>query len=367
MASMSLGAVRLQQEFLAQSDPPAREDIARLRQYIERELKKADRRLGTFRTALVIATSGTAAALAEASGHARKAKVKKTLEKKRLEHVGKLVAAAGEVHELANKMAKMRDADRAAIPGIGPRRSEIIVGGALVYSLLMERYRLKSFRYSALGLRDGMLAQMLSDVDLRASVHQKIESERWAGVLEVCRRYNIELRKAEPVRQHVVELFNSLERVHELPEEYRLWLESAAMMADVGKFMNHQGHHRHSQYILANSEIFGFSPEQRAIVSALARYLGKTQPNAMDRVMRTIPLEEHTNIVRAIALLRLAVALNQDRASAVVKLRTHVYPKRILLELVPGRGGAELEAWSLKKEAPYFREIFGRELFVEVA
>jgi exopolyphosphatase/guanosine-5'-triphosphate,3'-diphosphate pyrophosphatase len=66
-------------------------------------------------------------------------------------------------------------------------------------------------------------------------------------------------------------------------------------------------------------------------------------------------------------LLRLAVALNQDRASAVVGLRTRVYPKRVLLELVPGRGGAELELWAVKKEAGYFREVFRRELFVEVA
>lgn len=369
MVSLPLGAVRLQQEFLP-TDPPSKEDVARLKQYIDRELKKAQRKIGTPRVGLVIATSGTAAALAEACVHARKKAASKnkknSLAKKRLEHVGSLTAEAGEVRALADRLVKMRDEQRAAIPGIGPRRSEIIVGGALVYASLMERFGLRSFRYSALGLRDGMLAQMLGDVDLRASVHQKIENERWAGVLEVCRRYGIELKSVEPVRQHVVELFNALSRVHELPEEYRLWLESAAMMQDVGKFMNHQGHHRHAQYIIANSEIFGFSPEQRAIVSALARYLGKTRPDAMDRVMRTIPLEEHMHVIRAIVLLRLAVALNQDRASAVLRIRVHVYPKRVLLELVPGRGGAELEAWSVKKEAAYFREVFGRDLSVEV-
>jgi exopolyphosphatase / guanosine-5'-triphosphate,3'-diphosphate pyrophosphatase len=235
-----------------------------------------------------------------------------------------------------------------------------------VYASLLDRLGLKGFRYSPLGLRDGMLAQMLAEVDLRTSVHQKIESERWAGVLEVCRRYEIEQKNVEPVREHVVQLFHALSAVHGLPEEYRLWLEAAAMMHDVGKFMNHQGHYRHTQYIIANSEIFGFSPEQRAIVSAIARYLGKTRPDPMDRVMRILPLEEHMHVVRAVVLLRLAVALNQDRASAVVQMRTHVYPKRVLLELVPGRGGAELEAWSLKKEAAYFREIFRRELFVEV-
>jgi len=236
-----------------------------------------------------------------------------------------------------------------------------------VYASLMERMGLKSFRYSALGLRDGMLAQMLAEADLRTSVHQKMESERWSGVLEVCKRYGIEQRKVEPVRGHVAQLFDELARVHELPEEYRLWLEAAAMMNEVGKFMNHQGHNRHTQYIIANSEIFGFSPEQRLVVSAIARYLGKTRPAPMDRLMRTIPASEQGHVVRALVLLRLAVALNQDRASAVVRMRTKVYPKRVVLELVPGRGGAELEAWSLRKEAAYFREVFRRELLVEVA
>ena len=369
MVSMPLGAVRLQEEFLQQTDPPAKEDVARLKQFIERELKGAARKIGLPRVGLVIATSGTAAALAEASGHVRKksAGSKKSLANKRLDRVGALTADTVDVRRLADKLVKLNNEERAAVPGIGPRRSEIIVGGALVYANLLDRLALRGFRYSPLGLRDGMLAQMLAEVDLRTSVHQKIESERWAGVLEVCRRYGIEQRNAEPVREHVVQLFDSLAKVHELPEEYRLWLEAAAMMLDVGKFMNHQGHHRHTQYIIANSEIFGFSPEQRALVSAIARYLGKTRPDPMDRPMRTIPVEEHLHVMRAVVLLRLALALNQDRASASVQLRLHVYPKRVLLELVPGRGGAELEAWSLKKEAAYFREVFRRELFVEVA
>jgi exopolyphosphatase/guanosine-5'-triphosphate,3'-diphosphate pyrophosphatase len=276
-------------------------------------------------------------------------------------------AETGAVRKLADKLLKMDNAARAAVPGIGPRRSEIIVGGAQVYAHLLERFGLKGFRYSPLGLRDGILAQMQGEIDLRASVHQKIESERWAGVLEVCERYGIDRKQAEPVRQHVGELFDALVKVHGLPVEYKLWLQAAAMMQDVGKFMNHQGHHRHTQYILANSEIFGFSPEQRLVVSAIARYLGKTRPDAMDRVMRSIPAAEQEHVVRAVVLLRLALALNQDRASAVVGLKTTVYPKRVVLELVPKRGGAALEAWSLKKEAAYFREVFRRELFVEVA
>jgi exopolyphosphatase / guanosine-5'-triphosphate,3'-diphosphate pyrophosphatase len=367
MVSLPLGAVRLQQEFL-RTDPPEKRDIARLKQYIDRELRRAERKMGIPRVNLVIATSGTAAALAAASQAlpARNGAGKGT-GPKRAARSKPGTATSTDVRRLADKLAKMTNVQRASIPGIGPKRSEIIVGGALVYTHLLERLGLKGFRYSPLGLGNGILEQMLAEVDLRASVHRKMENERWAGVLEVCRRYGVDQRKVEPIRQHVVELYDAMVHVHELPPEYRLWLESAAMMQDVGKYMNHQGHHRHTQYIVANSEIFGFSPEQRTIVSAIARYLGKSWPDAVDRVMRTVPVEEHINVLRAVTLLRLAVALNQDRASAAVRMRTHVYPKRVVLELVPGRGGAELEAWSLKKEAPYFREVFHRDLSIDVA
>jgi exopolyphosphatase/guanosine-5'-triphosphate,3'-diphosphate pyrophosphatase len=373
MVSLPLGAVRLQQEFL-RTDPAEKQDIARLKQYIDRELRRAERKMGNPRVSLVLATSGTAAALAEASVALAQLPAGKTLGKgTAVKHAARVkfgkmtIAKTADVRRLADQLAKMSNAQRASVPGIGPRRSEIIVGGALVYAHLLERLGLKGFRYSKLGLGDGILEQMLAEVDLRASVHRKLETERWAGVLEVCRRYGVDQRKAEPIREHVVQLYDELARVHELPAEYRLWLQSAAVMQDVGKYMNHQGHHRHTQYIVANSEIFGFSPEQRLIVSAIARYLGKSRPDSMDRVMRGVSAEEHSNVVRAVVLLRLAVALNQDRASAAVRMRTRVYPKRVVLELVPGRGGAELEGWSLKKEAAYFREVFERDLAVDVA
>ena len=265
MVSLPLGAVRLQQEFL-QHDPPGKDDVARLKQYIDRELQRGEKKLGRPHVPLVIATSGTAAALAEAAlATAAKLPVRRSLPKTGgIVRFKPQIASTADVRRLSDKLVKMTNAQREAVPGIGPKRSEIIIGGAEVYASLLERFALKGFRYSPLGLRDGMLAQMLGEVDLRAEVHRKIENERRAGVLQVSKRYGIDQKKAEPVRLHAVQLFDSLEKVHELPPDYKLWLESAAMMQDVGKFMNHQGHHRHTQYIIANSDIFGFSPEQRA-------------------------------------------------------------------------------------------------------
>ncbi len=375
MVSLPLGSVRLQQEFL-HSDPPTEDELRQLHLYIEREMRKLERKLGKPQVPVVIATSGAAAALAEASQSAllqkAKAKVarvskKSAAVKKVATKVGQLQADTTSLRKLANKLVKMKNAERMVVPGIGPKRSEIIIGGAFVYACILERLELPGFRYSPLGLRDGILAQMLSDSDERASVHKAVEQERWQGVLEVARRYNIDLKRADAVRADAVKLFDALERVHAMEPDLREMLAAAAMMNEVGKFMNHQGHHRHTQYIIENSEIFGFSPAERTMMSAIARYLGKSRPDPVDRPLRVIPPETQPDVVRCIVLLRLAIALNQNRATQPVQVNVRVYPKRVLLELSAGRGGAELEIWSLKKEAPYFREIFRRDLSVELA
>jgi exopolyphosphatase/guanosine-5'-triphosphate,3'-diphosphate pyrophosphatase len=357
--SLPLGAVRLTEEFL-QTDPPQPEDLARMRQFIARELRRAHRRLDLKSVSLVIATSGTAAALSEAFAASGK---------KSGQNAGAAspLVASRDVRKLAKKIARMTLPEREAVPGIGPRRAEIIVAGVHVFAEVLESFALPGFRYSPLGLRDGVLAQMLAESDARATIHREFEQERWQSVVATARRYGVDVREAEPVRAHAMQLFRELKSLHELPDEYASWLAAASVLRDTGKFINHQNRHRHTQYIISSSELFGYSRQQRTVISAIARYLGKSRPQPGDRAMRNIPAEEHKNVHRAVVLLRLAAALNQDRASDVLRVAAKIYPKRVYLEIKPGRTGAELELWSLRKEADYFREVFGRELFATLA
>ena len=364
--SVPLGAVRLTEGFLT-SDPAPADGLKRMRQWIARELRRAHRKIQPGRVPMVIATSGTAAALSEAyAAGVRLNNGQGARPGKRGDKAPELVPTRA-VRRLAKALSKMSLPQREAVPGLGPRRAEIIVAGAEVYAELLESFGLAGFRYSPLGLRDGMLAQMLAAQDARATSHQEFEHERWESILATAKRYGVDVKQAEPVRGHTLQLFKELQSLHQLPLEYESWLGAAAMLRDTGKFINHQGHHRHAQYIISSTEIYGLTQLQRTIVSAVARYMGKSRPQPGDRALRNIPAEEHKNVQRAVVLLRLAVALNQDRASDVLRVAVKVYPKRVYLELRPGRTGAELELWSLRKEAAYFREVFGRELLATLA
>ncbi len=365
--SLPLGAVRLTEQFLS-ADPPTKDGLARMRQLIGRELRRAHRRIQSGRAPQVIATSGTAAALSDAwAAGAIDIKGKSSGLRGRAKSAASSEVPTAAVRKLAGKLCKMSLPEREAIQGIGPRRAEIIVAGTEVYAELLECFGLRGFRYSPLGLRDGILAQMLAGQDARAKAHREFEHERWESVLATARRYGVDTKQAEPVRAHAMQLFYELRHLHELPPEYESWIAAAAVLCDTGKFINHQGHHRHTQYIVSSTEIYGYTQMQRTIVSAIARYLGKSRPQPGDRALRNIPAQEHQNVHRAVVLLRLAVALNQDRASDVLRVAVKVYPKRVYLEVEPGRTGAELEIWSLRREAGYFREVFGRELFVTLA
>ena len=154
-----------------------------MKQFIARELRKAERRFGALRVSLVTATSGTAAALTEAS-QAMRSKSKATGRVAR----GKPLADTRNVRHLTTKLTGMTNAQRSSVPGIGPRRSEIVVAGAHVYAELLERFALPGFIYSTLGLRDGILTQMLY-----ASRFVTQSNRRW-GRLVTCGRLAIGLR-----------------------------------------------------------------------------------------------------------------------------------------------------------------------------
>ncbi len=354
--SLPLGAVRLTDEFL-RHDPTRKGELKRLRGFVAREVGRIADRIAAARVKNVIATSGTAAALAAVATHLRSGTNR-----------SRSTVSRAEMTRIAKRLARLPVAERRKIEGIGPRRAEIIVAGAEVYHELLDRLRLKGFRYSPLGLRDGILAQMAADYDRSTRSGRQIESERWESTLKAVDHYRVDRKHAMDVRESAMLLFTALRAVHRLPPEYREWISAAAMLYEVGDYVNRNGRHRHAHYIISNSEILGYTPQQRRLIAAVARYLGKSRPTTDDGPMKIVEPADRVNVQKAILLLRLARALNLGRSRAVQKVRVGLRSAEIKLTLMPRRRmGIDLELWAIEKECDYFREVFGRELATAVS
>jgi len=346
IVTLPLGAVRLTQEFI-QHDPPGKDELKRLRDFIAEELERIPRNITRANVSLAFATSGTAAALSAAAQEFTRSKSTVSM------------LAAG---KLAKRLAKLTHRQRAAIKGINPQRAEIVIAGAAVYSQVMHACGLRGFRYSPLGLRDGMLAQMAAEHDRHTRSHRQLESDRADVLMNISRRYNVDVENAEQVSRLALSIFDQLRSVHGLAKDFREWITAAAMLYEVGLFVNPVGRHRHAYYLISRSELFGFTPLQRRIIATVARFQGNSRPQLRDRLLKVLPASLRSDVIKATAILRLAKALNHGRHSAVRKLRAVARQQNVTIHLSSGRGGADLELWAAEKEIPYFLEVFGREL-----
>ncbi len=343
--SVPVGAVRLTQEFI-RHDPPAEYEVKALRALVGEKIQRVARDIVKAAPATVIATSGTAAALA--GGRER-------------------FVLAKEVSALAAELSEMEYEERIALQGIGTRRGEIIVAGAAVYDEILRRCKLRGYRYSDLGLRDGVLAAMAAELDVAAPAKQ-LASDRKDAVTAMMERYGVDSEQAEHARKLALELFAGMKAVHRLPAEYAEWLSAAALLHEVGAFVNRTGWHRHAWYIIAHSELLGYTPVERQIVAAITRFLGAALPSGNDKLLKILPAIDREHVRKAVALLRLARALNQGRRRAVESVHAQIRDGRVRLMARPRRGiTPDLELWALKKERGYFRAVFGRELDAAVS
>ena len=139
------------------------------------------------------------------------------------------------------------------------------------------------------------------------------------------------------------------------------------MLHEVGAYINRSGRRRHTFYVIAHSEIFGYTPFQRRVIAAIARYVGKSLPVPSDNVMRLLPGIDQIYVSKAVALLRLARALDQARRGAVRELQVRVHQDgRVRLTLTANAPeGIDLELWAVAQEKNYFESVFGRELLAE--
>jgi exopolyphosphatase/guanosine-5'-triphosphate,3'-diphosphate pyrophosphatase len=354
--SLPLGAVRLTNDFI-HHDPPRKAEVRQLRGLIGREIGRVTPRIHRAHPKVVIATSGTAEALAT---------VCHTLYRNRSQRA--MTVTHLQMRKIAKMLTRLTVEERRKIHGIGLRRAEIIIAGAAVFAELLDRLKLLGFRFSPLGLRDGLLAQMAADYDHATRSGRQIESERQDSILATVHHYHVDIQHATRLRETALKLFTELRRIHRLPYEYKEWLATAAMLCEVGDFVNRTGRHRHTYYIISHSEILGYTLQQREIIAAVARYLGKSRPSLNDAPVKALPASEQKHVPKASLLLRLAWALNLGRSGALKTFRARVRETSLELVLVPRHPmSVDLELWAVERERAYFREVFGCDLSALVA
>ena len=137
-------------------------------------------------------------------------------------------------------------------------------------------------------------------------------------------------------------LFLKLKPLHGLGHRSLLLLKVAALLYKTGLFINNSSYHKHSAYIIRNTELPGLSLKEREIVALIARYHRKSMPKPQHQEYIQLNREERTLVNQLSAILRLACGLAMNRSpenSMTVTIRQGCVTVKMA-------GGSGISSWS---------------------
>jgi exopolyphosphatase/guanosine-5'-triphosphate,3'-diphosphate pyrophosphatase len=152
-----------------------------------------------------------------------------------------------------------------------------------------------------------------------------------------------------------------LQEEHGLGRRERRLLQVAALLHDVGMFISNQSHHKHSEYIIRNSEIFGLRPEERNLVATIARYHRRALPKPTHPAYTTLSRKDRAVVSKVAAILRVADGLDRGHSRKFQDMEVKIGREDVVLRLLP-HDDLTLERLAMRGKADMFEEVFGRKI-----
>jgi exopolyphosphatase/guanosine-5'-triphosphate,3'-diphosphate pyrophosphatase len=352
--SKPLGALRLQELFL-RTDPPRASELHRLEEYIAERIGPAVRRIEPIRIDRVVGTSATASAVVCAANR---------IPRPRREEADRQRATTAHIRRLYREICTLDANARQRITGIGPRRAEIIIPGTAVLLRILEALNMPALFYSSAGVRDGIIADLAAR-GAGSSLSQLTEDQRRV-VQTMAARYGVQAEHAHKVASLAHDLFLALTPLHKLPPQQGRMLEAAAYLHDIGHYVSDTGHHKHSYYLVLNSDMAGFTDAERQFIASLCRYHRRSSPTPRHPQFQALDANGRQSLILLTPLLRLADSLDRGHAQRVGRITVELRSGNVVLTLHPG-GELELEMWAAERIADLFHETYGVPLVVNVA
>lgn len=353
--SLRLGVRRLRDSFLSGEGIPDPAEVEALQAHVRQRM---DYHLRTIRKRgfdSLIATSGTAGALARLTRALAPWDATENPE----------FVPRDAFFSAVDQLVQMSASDREQVAAIDERRRDSIVHGAILLRTLVEIFGANGFTLVDGALREGLLVDYLETNRPGLRLAHDVPDPRRRSVLLLARRLYPYHGHSRHVAQLALRLFDETQSLHKRSLIEREWLDFAALLHNVGTAIHRSSHHKHSLYIIQHADLVGFSPRERLLVANIARYHRRGAPKS--RHIEYMALDPpDREIVKALSsLLRIANALDRGRRGNVTSVRCTLHADRVVVH-VHAHSDPALEIRTASEQATHFEAVFGRRLEFDV-
>ncbi|KAA0208075.1 Ppx/GppA family phosphatase [Ignavibacteria bacterium CHB1] len=354
--SIKIGAIRLTNKYFPEGiTSKKRTDDART--FVKSSINPIVRALDNQGFDLVVGTSGTITNIGQMiieNGYGNGADSN---------NINNFVCTRDAVEKLSRKILKIETPDgRKKIPGIDPKRLDIIPAGVIIVDQILKELNIDSITISNYALREGIILDTIQKSRGSESLGH-LSDVRYKSVMTLARQSNFEEEHSQHVSKLALKIFDSISKRFNLTMGDREYLQAASVLHDIGYFISHSSHHKHSYYIIRNSEMLGFNFNEIEIIANIARYHRKSHPKIKHDAYSRLD-DKSKNIVRKLAgILRVADGLDRGHNCKVKELEIFLNKSTIRIKAIPKKDeNVNLEIWGANRRKKLFEEEFGVKL-----
>jgi exopolyphosphatase/guanosine-5'-triphosphate,3'-diphosphate pyrophosphatase len=320
--SLKLGSIRLTDRFFPEGEIRAH-SVRDCRTYVRSFLAPAVADLRSLQPFTAVGSSGTILNLARiAAGEDRDVAGVSN---------GDAFSAEDLHRAVATILDRKRADDRADIVGLDEQRRDIIVAGAILLNEIVDLLAIDRIVVSEAALREGILIDRVSrnGTDM---IH-RLSDIRRRSVMRMAETFHEHLDHISRATDLALQLFDGLQPVHHLMAADRDLLEAAGLLHNVGLFVSHAAHHRHSYYVIRNTDqLVGFTDREVELIAQIARFHRKSEPKARHLEFQALSAPDQRRVRLLAGMLRIGIALDRTRQGAVetVTVRPRSDPRQTI-------------------------------------
>jgi exopolyphosphatase/guanosine-5'-triphosphate,3'-diphosphate pyrophosphatase len=206
-------------------------------------------------------------------------------------------------------------------------------------------------------LLDSLLFELLYPKEAR-DWSKRFEEGAAASAWEMARRYQADANHAAAVESYAMLIFDALKKVHGFSGRERRLLQAAAILHDIGKFVDSKYHDVYSCHLLMDSNIIGFSTAEMAKLGNIARYHSGTAPSLSHAEYAALAGEDRLSVSKLASILRLADSLDRSHLQKFSGIEIKLKDNELIISCRAERETA-LEEWTFGYKSGFFTEVFG--------
>lgn len=268
---------------------------------------------------------------------------------------------------VAELATRARPSDRDQLEGLDEHRRDVIVAGAVLLRQLFKGLGITEMLISGGALREGVvLDRAQRRVSTTDALHHLTDLRR-SSVLATARRYEDDLDHAQHATDLALQLFDETSDLHGLGSYEREILEAGGLLHNVGRFVAHAAHHKHSYYLIRNSEhLSGFTESELELIAQVARYHRKSNPSPKHLEFSLLTAPDQARVRILAGLLRVAIGLDRTYRRSVMTVSTTATKDHVVIELTTRPGAdLELELFTGRERAGLLAEVLERSIHIE--